>query len=475
MELHVSLVGRTNLTREIYRQLMLGIRAGRLQPGERLPPTRELAKQLNVSRMTVVVAYDQLTGEGYLTSRVGDGTFVSQHAASVLAPARLKENSLRPRSIWGDVPIAVVRGLYENRAEFDFRTGLPDATLFPYDSWRRLIARESMASAEAVGVYGDPAGHRGLRAAIARHIGVSRGVNTLAAHVTVTSGTQQALDIIGKVLLAPGDRAAVEDPGYPPAWRLFKALGARVTAVPVDSEGLVVDALPDNTRLVYVSPSHQFPLGVSMSLGRRTALLSWAQRHNAAIIEDDYDSEFRFGGRPIEPLQTMDMGGRVIYVGSFSKTMLPTLRLGFVVTPPSLSEAMSAAKYVTDWNTPLAAQAAMAHFIDQGLFARHLRKMRGVYRARHTKVVGTLAREFADHLEVIPSAAGLHVCAVARGGSVDALHAVAVRASAVGVDVHELARYAVAGRRRAGLLLGYGAIATERIDDGLRRLRQCFD
>jgi GntR family transcriptional regulator/MocR family aminotransferase len=294
-------------------------------------------------------------------------------------------------------------------------------------------------------------------------------------HVTVTSGTQQALDIVGKILLAPGDRVVVEDPGYPPAWRLFKALGARVAAVPVDSEGLVVDALPADCRLVYVSPSHQFPLGVAMSLGRRTALLSWAQRHDAAIIEDDYDSEFRFGGPPIEPLQTMDTGGRVIYVGSFSKTMLPTLRLGFIVSPPSLSEAMSAAKYVTDWHTPLAAQAAMAQFIDQGLFARHLRKMRGIYRARHTKSVDSLTREFADHLEVIPSAAGLHVCAVARGASVEALRAVACRASAIGVEVHELARYGVDGRPRAGLLLGYGAIATERIDEGLTRLRQCFD
>jgi GntR family transcriptional regulator/MocR family aminotransferase len=434
-----------------------------------------MAKRLNVSRMTVTIAYDQLTGEGYLTSRIGDGTFVSEHASSLLAPASLKQSSLRPRAIWDEFPVAGVRELYEKKAEFDFRSGLPDATFFPYDSWRPLIARESMASAKAVGVYGDPAGHQGLREAIARHIGISRGVNTLAAHVTVTGGTQQALDIVGKVLIAPGDRVAVEDPGYPPAWRLFKALGARVAAVPVDSEGLVVEALPYDAHLVYVSPSHQFPLGVSMSLGRRRALLSWAQRHHAAIIEDDYDSEFRFGGRPIEPLQTMDTGGRVIYVGSFSKTMLPTLRLGFVVTPPSLSEAMAAAKYVTDWHTPLAAQGAMASFIDRGLFARHLRKMRGIYHARHTKMVETLARQFADHLEVIPSAAGLHVCAVARNASVDAVCVVIARAAAIGVEVHELASYAVANRPKAGLLLGYGAIATERIEEGLRRLRQCFD
>jgi GntR family transcriptional regulator/MocR family aminotransferase len=244
--------------------------------------------------------------------------------------------------------------------------------------------------------------------------------------------------------------------------------------VPVDADGIVVDALPRHTRLVYVTPSHQYPLGMPMSLSRRTELLAWAERNNAAVVEDDYDSEFRFHGRPIEPLQTLDSTGRVIYIGSFSKTMLPTLRLGFVVTPPSLRDAVHRAKYVSDWHTPLLLQAALAHFIDDGSFARHIRKVGGVYRARHELMTRILARDFADHVDVVPSVAGLHVTAVARAASVDAIYDVVRLATAAGVEVQALARFAAGERRRAGLVLGYGAIATARIEEGLSRLRRCF-
>ena len=259
--------------------------------------------------------------------------------------------------------------------------GIPDARLFPYQTWRRLLTRELHADAEDIGVYADPAGHLGLRQAIARHVGTARGVSTTAEDVVVTNATQQAVDVVARVLLAPGARVAVEDPGYRPPRRLLASLGARVTGVPVDDQGLVVDAIPAGTRLVYVTPSHQFPLGMTMPLPRRLALLDWAERHDAAIVEDDYDSEFRYGDRPIEPLQTLDTSGRVIYIGSFSKTMLPTLRLGFVIAPPSLRRAVRTAKFVTDWHTTLPAQAALARFIDEGYLARHVRKMRQVYQA----------------------------------------------------------------------------------------------
>lgn len=204
----------------------------------------------------------------------------------------------------------------------------PDAALFPYQSWRRLLARQLRPTTVGAGAYGDPAGHPGLREAIARHIGLARGVQAGAEEVVVTNGTQQAVDLVARVLLAPGDRVAVESPGYGPPRRLMASLGAEVVGVPVDDQGLVVEAIPPRTRLVYVTPSHQFPLGMAMSLPRRLALLVWAERHDAAVVEDDYDSEFRYGGRPIEPLQTLDPRGRVIYVGSFSKTLLATLRLG---------------------------------------------------------------------------------------------------------------------------------------------------
>jgi GntR family transcriptional regulator/MocR family aminotransferase len=303
---------------------------------------------------------------------------------------------------------------------------------------------------------------------------VSRGVAVTARQVTVTSGTQQAFDLIAKVLLTPGERVAVEDPGYAPPRRLFDSLGLDVTGVPVDDHGLVIDDLPANARLVYVTPSHQYPLGTVMSLPRRIALLEWADRHDAAIIEDDYDSEFRYGGRPIEPLCTLDASGRVIYVGSFSKTMLPTLRLGFIITPPALSGALRAAKYVTDWHTPLPTQAALAHFVDEGYLARHIRKMRAIYRQRHDKIAQAITGQFAQHLTPIPSAAGLHISAIARIASAEEMAHVAERALAAGVAVQPLSMFQVTQPSWAGLTLGYGAVETGDIDEGLHRLSQAF-
>jgi GntR family transcriptional regulator/MocR family aminotransferase len=379
---------------------------------------------------------------------------------------------LQPRAIWEQVALSRA---FVRAAQFDLRTGLPDVSLFPHDAWRRLVARELRSKSAAAGIYGHPAGHLGLREAIARHIAVSRGVETTADDVTITSGAQQAIDLIARVLISPGDRVAVEDPGYPPPRLLFATHGARLTGVPVDAEGIVVARLPRRARLVYVTPSHQYPLGMPMSLSRRAELLAWAERTNAAIIEDDYDSEFRFHGRPIEPLQTMDSSGRVIYVGSFSKTLLPSLRLGFVVAPPSLRDAMHRAKYVMDWHAPLVVQAVLARFIDSGDFARHLRKVGGTYRARHELVTSVLARNFAEELDVVPSAAGLHVTGVARRASVGAIHEVVRRASSAGVELQALSGFAVqASLQRAGLVVGYGAIPTGRIEEALRRVRSSW-
>jgi GntR family transcriptional regulator/MocR family aminotransferase len=477
MDLHVSLVGRKDLSGEIYRQLRRAILDRRLRPGEALPPTRLLARGLGVSRTTATVAYDRLAGEGFVTSRVGAGTFVSDPVARApkeAAAARARpvgRDALRPRRIWDAISIPTT---FDRPAQFDFRSGLPDASLFPHRAWRRVMARALREdSAVSGGVYGHPAGHRGLREAIARHIGIARGVATSPDDVVVTTGTQQALDLIARVLLSPGDAVAIEDPGYLPPRRLFTSLGARVFHAPVDSDGLVVDALPRNARLVYVTPSHQYPLGMSMTLSRRLALLAWAERHDAAIIEDDYDSEFRFGGRPIEPLQTLDSAGRVVYVGSFSKTLLPTLRLGYVVTPPSLSQAVYKAKHVSDWHTSMVAQAALARLLDEGAFARHIRKMGSVYRVRHEMITATLVRDFAGALDVIPSAAGLHVATTARA-SAEQVAAIARRAADAGVAVQELSMFTAGAAWRSGLLLGYGAIATAQIEEGLRRLRACF-
>jgi GntR family transcriptional regulator / MocR family aminotransferase len=472
VEVHVSLLGRADLAGEIYRQLRAAILAGRLRAGDSLPPARELARRLSVSRGTVTIAYDRLSGEGFVTSRVGAGTFVSEWAARGEPAENAADGVLRPRPVWEHIPVSAA---FAAPARYEFRTGLPDASRFPFQTWRRLMAAELRASAVGRGEYGDPAGHPALRGAIARHVGLSRGVAATPGQVTVTSGMQQALDLIARVLLAPGERVAVEDPGYAPSRRLFESLGLDVTGVPVDEYGLVIDAIPAAVRLVYVTPSHQYPLGTAMSLPRRAALLDWADRHDAAIIEDDYDSEFRYGGRPMEPLCTLDANGRVIYVGSFSKSMLPTLRVGFVVAPPALCGALRAAKYVTDWHTPLPTQTALARFIDEGHLARHIRKMRAVYRRRHDMITEAIAGRLCRHLTPIPSAAGLHVSATARTASAGEMTDVAGRALAAGVAVQPLSTFQITQPPRAGLALGYGAIEASDIDEGLLRLSRAFD
>ncbi|MEQ0559891.1 PLP-dependent aminotransferase family protein [Amycolatopsis sp. NEAU-NG30] len=461
MDFHVSLAGRGDLSVRIYRQLRDAVLDGRLRAGERLPPTRELARRLAVSRNTVAVAYDRLTADGFLTGRVGAGTYV---CAELPAPKPRQAPSAQgpqPKAVWRSLPPPVAAAAHV--PEFDFRVGIPDAALFPLETWRRLLARE-LRDAAGFAHYADPGGHLGLRAAIARHAGVSRSVRAGADDVLVTQGAQQALDLLCRVLLEPGDRVAVEEPGYRLAKLLFTAHGADVVGVPVDGEGLDVAALPPRTKLVYVTPSHQFPLGTPMSLARRTALLAWAERADAVVVEDDYDSEFRFSDRPLEPLQSLDRGGRVAYVGSFSKTLLPMLRLGFLVAPASLRDALHHARQLADWHGDLPAQAALARFVDEGLFTRHLRRATRVYAERHERITETLDRVFAGRLKTVPSAAGLHLCALSE---VDTdLEAVAARAARAGVAVQTLSDLC-GGFPRPGLVLGYGSIPVEKIGEGL--------
>jgi GntR family transcriptional regulator/MocR family aminotransferase len=333
------------------------------------------------------------------------------------------------------------------------------------------VNRELRASAIRVSSYAGPGGHPALREAIARYIGVSRSVRTGADDVIVTNGAQQALDLIARVLVEPGGCVAVEEPGYPPARSLFASHGARVAGVPVDGEGLVVDALPDDAAVVYVTPSHQFPLGTPMSLARRTALLAWAERRGAVVVEDDYDSEFRYSDRPLEPLQSLDGGGRVVYVGTFSKTLLPMLRIGFVIAPASLQPALRVAKQLTDWHGDQTAQAALARLIDEGLLARHIRKAGREYGARRALIVSSLAGELGEYLTLVPSAAGLHVAV--RSDGVDA--EVAARGAAgAGVAVETLDRYCARSPGENGFVLGYGLIPPDRIEAGLRLLAKAL-
>jgi GntR family transcriptional regulator/MocR family aminotransferase len=469
---HIALDGPGDLASRIYHQLLEAILDGRLRPGERLPPSRGLARRLHVSRNTVSVAYERLTAEGFLIARVGAGTFVGNAPGAGTRPrAAPTGGAVRPRPPWDSlVPTTHPTG---PPAPYHFGVGMPDGDLFPLATWRRLLTGELRTSALRASGYGDPAGHPGLRAAIARYIGVSRSVHADADDVLITQGAQQALDLLARVLIAPGDHVAVEEPGYPPARCLFTALGARVTGVPVDEEGLDVDALPPTARLVYVTPSHQFPLGTPMSAARRTALLTWADRHDAVIVEDDYDSEFRFSARPLQPLQSLDRTGRVVYVGTFSKTLSPLLRAGFLIAPAALRPALRTARQLTDWHGDHTAQAALARFIDSGELSRHVRKATRIYAARHQRVAAALREDFSDWLAPVPSTAGLHLCArLVPGVRVD-ISAVRDRARRRGVAVEDLAAYC-AGEPQAGLVLGYGLIPAERVTEGLRLVRRAF-
>jgi GntR family transcriptional regulator/MocR family aminotransferase len=357
---------------------------------------------------------------------------------------------------------------------YDFGVGTPDPDLFPLTTWRRLLATELNADATRHAWYGEPAGVTRLRASIARHVAVSRGVRANADDVIVTSGAQQAFDLIGRVLVTAGASVAVEEPGYRQVRLLFRSLGAHVVGVPVDDQGLAVDAIPRDVRLVYATPSHQFPLGRAMSLQRRMALLAWAERRGGVVIEDDYDSEFRFDGRPLDPMQSLDRKGRVIYVGSFSKVLIPALRVGFLIAPASLRPALTAAKQLTDWHGETSTQAALARFIDAGLLAGHIRKAAREYGSRHLQIVQVLERRFAKWLEVVPGAAGLHVAALLRAGCAADMTQVVRRAARRGVRVETLAAFFAGPVSREGLVIGYGAIPTSRIDDGLALLKESF-
>jgi GntR family transcriptional regulator/MocR family aminotransferase len=467
VEIHVPIEGRGDRAERVYRRLRDAVLDGRLRRGERLPATRELAASLGVSRSTVSTAYERLTAEGYLVARVGSGTFVAMpEPATERAPRRAA--AAQPAPAWRD--LADPLWAEPHPIAYDFGVGSPDPALFPADAWRRAVAAALRGPALRSAQYADPAGPVRLRAGIARHLGLARSVVAAAEDVVVTSGAQQAFDLLARILLQPGDTVAVEDPGYPPVRQLFEQLGARVVPVPVDEHGLRVDLLP-RARLVYVTPSHQFPLGGVLSLERRAALLEWAARHDAVVIEDDYDSEYRFGARALDPLQRLDADGRVAYVGTFSKTMLPGLRLGFVVAPPSLVPALRGAKRLTDWHNDVVTQAAMASLLDSGAFASHVRRARRVYEERHALIGREAERLLSGRLSVVPSAAGLHLALRPVAGVAFDSARVTAAAAVAGVAVQPLPRFAL-GEGFEGLLLGFGSIAAADIPDGVRLLAE---
>jgi GntR family transcriptional regulator/MocR family aminotransferase len=452
----------TPLTTQLYEQLRSAITGGRLRPGDQLVPSRQLAGELGVSRHTVTTAYGRLVAEGYAEGRAGGGSVVA--SASPAPPRRTgPAAALRPGPRFAGWSPYFRPPAYGCR--FDLRPGLPDPALFPAALWRRRVGAAIAADPSQ---YGDPAGKIRLRRAIAGWVVRSRSVMAGEDTVVITCGAQHAVDLVARILLEPGDCVAVEDPGYVPVVRLFGALGAKVAGVPVDDQGLVVDQLPASARIVYVTPSHQFPLGMTMSMARRRALLQWAERHNAAVIEDDYDTEFRYVDRPLEPLQALDAAGRVVYVGSFSKTFSPSVRLGFAVVPQPLAEPIAALRQLIDWHPPIAMQTALAGFIDDGLLDKHIRRSRRVYTERHHILTEALSGPLAEHLTARTPHAGLHVAAVLRQGlgETEVLQA-AARHGIVVSGLHDCFR---GGPAQPGLLIGFGAVSTASLPAALRML-----
>jgi len=470
MELHVVIEGDKDLTGQLYRQLKEAIRAGRLPAGEKLPPSRLLAEQLGLSRKTVSEAYARLTYDRLLVGRVGSGTFVAgdvkPRAMSVAAPVSAgAATAARWRSM--DTPLRHPAPAGHSR--YEYIGGAPARSLFPHADWRRCVLQAMRESARSRGLYGPAEGLPVLRSAIARHAAFSRGVRCGMDDIIVTNGAQQALDLVARVLVEPGSTVAVEEPGYPPARLLFAAQGAQVVGIPVDAEGMVVERIPDGTRLIYVTPAHQFPLGMAMSTRRRKALLARAHALGAIVIEDDYDCEFRYEGRPTDSLQSTDTHGCVAFVGTFSKTLSPELRLGYLIAPPAILEAVCVAKHLTDWHTATPAQTALAKFIVDGDLLRHIRRCHAVYAGRRERIVRRFEGDLAPWFELVPATAGIHLAALCRRPiDMDMLLRLARR---VDVGLYGLDAFHHFGPVRQGLMMGYGVIDTEDIDPSLDRVR----
>ncbi|WP_327002776.1 PLP-dependent aminotransferase family protein [Dactylosporangium sp. NBC_01737] len=434
---------------QLYEQVRTAIAEGRLAPGDRLTPSRTVAAALGVSRTTVTEAYGRLSAEGYIEGRSARGSVVSAAPPHLHRDPRVA--ALRPtRRAAGIVAYdsdPAADGM------FDFRAGRLDRTVFPARAWRRSVLR-SLERAPAH--YADPAGTPELRAVLANWVARSRGVTASAEEVFVTAGAGHAVDLVARVLVDPGATVAVEEPGYPPVLSLLRSQGLHVVTVPVDEGGIVVEALPPRTRLVYVTPSHQFPLGMVMARSRRLQLLAWAARSGAAIVEDDYDSEFRHTARPLEPLQRLDRDGRVVYVGTFSKCLSPALRVGFMVVPRTLVPTLRAVRQAIDWCPPVPAQAALTHFVGEGRLDQHLRRSRRVFGRRRQVLLEALERALPPGYRRLPSDAGLHVTVTGPEDPDD--EGLALRLRRHGVLVSSLRRTYATTPAGSGLILGFAGL-----------------
>ncbi|MBP2000273.1 GntR family transcriptional regulator/MocR family aminotransferase [Paenibacillus shirakamiensis] len=483
------------LNRQIYEQIQKLIVSGTLQKHEALPPTRQLSEQLEISRSVVIQAYEQLQAEGYLIMKKGSGTFVADntafHPLSSVSPEL--DVNLKTLDSTLSLPALSLPTNYNNPPEesteasssipFDFRHGVPAWDVFPMDVWQKSLVRTCRKSTPALLGYGPAEGSMNLRREIARLLRSSRSIPVTADQIVMTTGATQALDILARLLIRPGDQVVVEDPAHSILSEIFGYSGARVISVPVDREGLSVNHIYSQmkkqntssnlgqTKLIYVTPSHQFPLGVTMSLERRHELIRWAEREDAYIIEDDYDSEYRYEGYKLSALAGLGASERIIYVGSFSKILFPALRIGYAVLPRPLVQPFLSIKRIADRMSPSFEQEALADFISNGQYAKHVNQMGKLYAARRARLVRSLKHQFGRKVKIFGDQAGLHLLLEVDCDASE--HVIASRSLNYGVKVYPAGVYFTHTKRdKPTFILGYSNLSEEQIDEGIQKFAQ---
>lgn len=477
LQLAVDRDARVPLQRQLYEQLRGLILDGRLAGGARLPATRTLARDVGVSRNTALAVYDQLLAEGYVEGRVGAGTFAAAELPEVAplkppaAPAPIRPARALSRRGRALAALARPRG----SRHMAFATGLPALDAFPHETWARLLARSWRRPGADQLAFGDPAGWRPLRAAIAAYLRQARAVDCDPERIVIVSGAQQGIGLAARALADHGETAWLEDPGYPGVEGALAGAGLALARIPIDGEGIDIAgaaAVLKPARLVCVTPSHHYPTGVTMSLNRRLRLLQWAADNDAWILEDDYDSEYRYSGRPLAALQGLDRANRVIYIGSFSKVMFPSLRIGYLIVPEDLIEPVRRARAALDDHPSSIAQPALARFIEEGHFSSHIRRMRRLYAGRQALLIGAARRHLGGLLMVPPTAAGMHLVAWPEPALQARLpdREIARLAATAGLTVLALSPFYRAAPPRQGLLLGFAAVPEAAMEPAIARL-----
>ena len=472
MQLLIPLSKGEPLFRQVYAGLRQAILSGTFRAGDRVPSTRDLADQLGISRTVVVLAYELLLAEGFVAGRSGSGTYVPAGLATARARGSGKPSELRLSRFGASAAAMASRVQFPSPRvtplPYDFAYGRSDVECFPFEPWRRILRRRARQARIRELDYGPSAGSEALREAICAHLRRSRAVACEPSQMIVVNGSQQALDLIARVLIEAGDGVVIEDPGYQGTREILRAARARLHAVAVDRDGLDPTLLPAHARVAFVTPSHQFPTGAVLPLARRQALLHWAKRRNAVIVEDDYDGELRYQGKPLESLQGLDTEGRVIYVGTFSRTIFSALRIGYLIVPKSLLPAFTAAKWLCDRHTATLEQETLADFIRTGMYERHLRRLRRRNAASRHALLEALQKHIGDRVEVTGADAGAHVVLWPRKRISE--DAVVAAAASRGVGVYGVNGYFLRPPSRPGILLGYSRMREAEIREGVRRL-----